>query len=177
MSVLSLMRKVVHDDFARFIDVVHSRVHEGKTFFASYKTPSTVADNGTLIFLFKTGSVDCHMTYIVAGGGDISFEGYEDSTLSGEGTLVPLYCLNRTSGLYYPKAVVKHTPTVSALGSKKLIDLYIPGGRLASTSGGIMRSGTEWVGKPNTNYVGVITNLAGQARRLGFAMEWYEWVD
>lgn len=152
----------------------HHEVHEGKMFFASYKSPdgSDVADNATVRIQILTGARSCHLTFVCAAGGDAEESFYEGITSTG-GTALAAHNMNRR-GTMTPSATPSLNPTVSAFGVR-LENELLPGGTGgANTPGGVARPGTEWILKTNTKYLVEITNRAGNAQPISIAVEWYE---
>lgn len=157
------------------ISYEHHEVHEGKTFFASYKSPdgADVADNGALRFFLVGGARYSHIVFVASAGGDAEINFYESTACSSPGTPLQAHNMNR-NGTMTPSLQVLHTPTVSDSGTR-LVNELIPGGTGgAQTPGGAARPGTEWILAPGTDYLVEVINRAGSSQPISIAVQWYE---
>lgn len=163
-----------------FIDAIHFEIHEGNTYFVSWKSPdaSPIADDATIIFVFETGANQIHMIFAGSAGGDAQLEFNEDTVFSLGN---PLFPYNRNRHKQNPDTGVTVTatlnPTVAAGPDEgtPLQDKFLAGGiggNSPGTSGGGPRN--EWVLDVNTTYMLRLTNRAGSAQPMSLEAEWYE---
>src|SRR5512139_1122933 len=107
------------------IEVPHHEVHEGEYFTASIYS-SSVANNGTLMVLLRTGATRWdHLVFEVAAGGNYECELLEKPTVTGAGTALTAHNMKRGS----PNAAqttIFHTPTIA--GGVLLRWFMSPGG-------------------------------------------------
>ena len=153
------------------IDSVHDEVHEGEMMHVGYSSAS-VANNASLNVLLTTGNAEVHAVIRYSAGGEGQCYLYEAPTVV-NGTGLTIYNMKRTS-TRTPATVAKHTPTVSATGSTALVDEFLPGGSGGLAGGGAVRLGTEWILKPDTDYLLRFTNQAATAQQVSIAVEFYE---
>lgn len=158
---------------AVMIDTVHHEVHEGEMFHAGYSVAS-VSNAASVDLLITTGAGDAHTVFDVFAGGQATVYLYEAPTVIG-GTGLTEYNMKRASAITTTVAVA-HTPTVTDTGTIALVaGRILPGGTSAQTRvGGGIRSGTEWILKPNTSYLLRSTNTSGSAIAINVTAEWYE---
>lgn len=152
------------------VDNAHNRIHEGKSFIASFKTPdgSPLGDNATLEFLIATRAKILHFTFQPGGNSDLEIEFFEDTTVTNNGTEVPVVGLNRERSIA-SQGDVYRGPTISSDG-----DLLL--NEFTSWSTGVPqpRSTLEWHLKPNVNYLVRITNRAGATQPVSLIANWYQ---
>lgn len=155
------------------IDTVHHEVHEGEMFHAGH-TAASVANGASVDLLLTTGAKECHTTFEVFAGGQVSVYLYEAPTIA-NGTAITIYNMKRSSA-NAPLSTVKHTPTVSATGTTALVNgRILPGGSSPQTRvGGGIRQGVEWVLAPDTAYLLRVTNGSGATIAINVGLEWYE---
>lgn len=154
------------------VDSVHHEVHEGEMMHAEYYAAS-VSNNSSIDILLSIGAHEAHTVFSVNAGGAGVIYLYESPTVSG-GTAVTVYNMKRSNAAL-PLTTIKHTPTVTATGSTALVNRYIAGGTSPTTRvGGGVRSGTEWILAPSTNYLLRFTNSSGGTIAVSMAIELYE---
>lgn len=155
------------------IDVPHHEIHEGETFFISYKTPddSPIGDNATVTLGVTTAAKYAHILARGACGGDAEGELYEGATWTG-GTSLNVFNKNRAK-TESPTLTVVRGPTPVLLGTL-LENEFIPGGTGPQAIGGAATQRAEWILKPGTQYLFRITNRSGGAQPASMALEWYE---
>ena len=163
---------IVHS--LQVISVLHHEIHEGNTFFASFKTvdATPIADDAALIFAITTGTKTLHFVSNGASGGDAEKEILEGATITG-GTATTVFNRDRTSTAVTNVAAVVLNPTVNTDGTR-IDHQFIPGGTGGQTVGGSSGPRHEWIFKPSTIYVVRLTNRAGTAQPASLAVEWYE---
>ena len=157
------------------IDYAHHEIHEGSTFFVSYKSPdaSPIADNASISFIITTHNKYAHLLARGSCGGDMEGLFYEGTTVTaGTGTAMTEFNKNRASTKV---ATVggRRDMTVDTLGTL-IENEFVPGGTGPQAVGGASSQRAEWVLALNTVYLVRITNRAGNAQPMSLALEWYE---
>lgn len=154
------------------VDSVHHHVHEGEMYHAEYLWTS-VLNNASANILLVTGAKYPHLVFAINAGGACYVYLYEQCTTIADGTALPAYNMKRHSG-GISASMVYHTPTMNALGPA-LVTRYLSGGNSPTTRvGGGVRTGTEWLIKPNSKYLIRSTNVSGSAVVMSIAVEYYE---
>ena len=161
----------------RTIETEHSYIHEG-IFFESFNK-FTLAGGATRVVTIKpTAGIYLHYrpTNLVTSADKVLIEFYEGATLTAAtGTAVTPSNHNRNSTLT-SKVTLLDAPTVTANGTK-FAQVYIPG---ATGTGGTRTgqsagtSGSEWVLKPNTQYMIKVTNGSSGSNDIQVNFQWYE---
>lgn len=154
------------------LDLVHERVHAGRTFQASYKSPdaSPIADNGTIDILVKVSSIPIHFIFGANAGGNLELAFYETPTITSNGTLLNTVGLNRQRSVS-PQTTIYLNPTVTSVGNELFNGFDSRGvGFLAPIS----REGTEWILKKDTDYLIRAINRAGGDRDMSVSVQWYQ---
>ena len=155
------------------IDVAHHETHEGEMFHAEY-TNASVSDAASVDVLLRTSTKDSHTVFDVYAGGQTKIYLYEAPTVTAVGTAVPAYNMNRSASLTSTVAI-SHTPTITVSTTILVNGRVLPGGTSQQTRvGGGVRQGTEWILKPNTNYLIRATNTSGGSVPINVVIEWYE---
>lgn len=160
---------------ALMIDSVHHEVHEGKMWHAAY-TNGNVANTAVVDLLFHTGvGVDAHSAWEVFASGAVTVSLYESPVISNTGVVLTAYNMNRAMTTT-AASLVYSSPTITSTGTVALVNgRILPGGSSPTTRvGGGIRSGAEWILKPNTYYLMRVTNTSGAAAVINVVMEWYE---
>ena len=160
----------------RTITLSHSKVHRGR-FFTLSKIFTGIGNNASVEFLIRVGSQYSHHAVCnVAAGGDADIELYEGPTVSAEGTPIAAINNNRFSSIV-ADGTYFHTPTLGGDGTLLMQD-FIPGGGPFLSGGGsdtgLVRSGTEFIMKTNTDYLLRGINRSGAAATLALACGFYE---
>ena len=162
-------------DASVVIDFAHQEVHEGETWFTSYKSPegADIADNGTIEILIKvSAAMFAHAVFGVAAGGDAEIEFFEDPVVVADGNLLPIWNMKRGT-VSVPGTAVYQGPTLGGNGDR-LINSFAPGGTKQQAHGAVERAGTEWILNKDTNYLLVFTNRAGSAKPMSIVFQWYD---
>lgn len=151
------------------IDYSQERIHSGKSYIATFKTPdaSPLADNATIDFLIINGPVGIDFIFTSSGTGDIEVQFYEGTAVTGNGTSVPVVGLNRERSLAQTPAVFR-APTISNDGSLLYNDIRTFGVEPQFTHN------AEWVLRPNTNYLVRAINRQGAAQPVYLLVAWDE---
>lgn len=156
------------------IDNTHHEVHEGETYHVSYKSPDAgpIADNGTIVFALTTNATHtAHLVFDGSCGGDAEGELYEGATIANGTPLTPQN-KNRNYANVNTVTVILN-PTINVAGVR-LENGFIPGGTGPQAAGGVGQDRGEWILKPSTIYLLVITNRAGTSQPMSLRAEWYE---
>ena len=162
-----------------FIDAVHFEIHEGNTYFISYKNPdaSPIADNGTIIFVLEVGATkQIHIIFAGSSGGDAQLELYEDTVFT-LGTPMTAYNRNRHKQNQDADVTVTPTrdPTVAGGAEGTLLqDKFLAGGTGGNSPGSNVGARNEWVLDIKKTYMLRLTNRAGNAQPMSLEAEWYE---
>lgn len=158
------------------IDYIHKKVHDGLMYHAEHLILS-VGNNASCDLLLTTGAVMPHLVISPNTGGACVFYLYsQDATFNVVGgTPVPVYNMLRSAPAVAGIMAVVHTPTVNNTGTTPIITRFVPGGASQQTRiGGGVRTGTEWILKPNQKYLMRLTNVSGASIAISCALEWYE---
>jgi hypothetical protein len=156
-----------------FLDVAHYEIHYGGMFHAEFVDDS-VADDGTVDVLLRTGASADHAIFEVAVGGQSSVQMFEAPEVGVAGTEISSLNMNRLI-TRTAETLLYHTPTITATGAITMVDRIIPAGATAQTRvGGQSSKGVEWVLAPSTDYLLRITNTSGGAVPVSVMFEWYE---
>lgn len=153
------------------IDVYHHEIHEGEAYLYS-DILEAVADDAFADIVILTSTKQVHIDFEGSGGGDFYGSFYENPVYDTDGSAVNPVAWNRNNVIASTVSLIL-SPTVSDIGTV-LINKYFPGcvtGRAVGASGS---SRHEFVLPPNGVYLARITNKAGGAKTLGFAITWYE---
>lgn len=152
----------------------HLLLHQGFMFMADLKFTG-LANGASKDFLivvpenryphFRTAEFD-----IDSGPCDIRI--FEDTTVSSNGTSVPIVNLNRASP-FVSNVTIFHTPTITDDGDELAVE-YLPA--TAPSKGGTSgeESATEWVFNHNRNYLIRLTNNSGGAIAAGLHLQFYD---
>ncbi len=157
------------------IDAVHSRVHKGETFIASYRTAdgAPAADNADIEILLQVGAaLTPHFVFENAAAGEAELELFEGPTVNAAGTPVTAYNMDRQA-IQTATMTVTHTPTLGGDGTR-ILHKALPGGTHPRQSGSTTREGTEWNLKRDTDYLIRLINRSGANSTLGITLQWYE---
>jgi len=154
-----------------FIDSVHSEIHEGH-FFECTAYDNSIDNAAAIDLLVVTGSRRCHIVFQGAVGGNSVAYLYENTTVSDNGAAVTIHNKYRNA-LMSPSVAVYSGPTITSVGVL-LHSSFLPGGTKSFAGGGQTRTESEWVLKPNANYLARMVNISGGAVPASIALEWYE---
>jgi hypothetical protein len=168
------MRKF--DKYAHAVTIItenHRLIHDGM-FFTAFHRNAAVAAAGTLDVLFSVPAntyPHFQLLEITLDGGTVTYDMYEDTVTSADGTALVGYNRNRNS-IIVPDMTLFHTPTVTDAGTI-LDSLNFPsaGNKVAifdETTHG------EWVLKPSTKYLLRFTNGSVGDRDISVRMAGYE---
>jgi hypothetical protein len=153
---------------AAVIQDVHSKLHDGRVFIASYKTPnaSPLADDGTIDFLVVVGAIEIHPIFIAQGNNDLETVLYENTVVTNNGTSIPVIGMNRARSLSTTVTVFRD-PTITNDGDLLFNDLRAWGINNENFVDG------SWVLRPNVNYLFRVINRAGVAQPVSTHIKWY----
>jgi len=153
------------------VEYPHHEIHEGNTYRVC-KLVEDVANDASFIYLIKVGAKYSHLTANLSCEGKCYAYFYEAPTTSADGTALAEINMNRASTKTNTTNVF-YAPTVSDNGIP-LCEILINGGTGPQSIGSEVRQDTEFVMKPNTNYLIVCTNKAGLAKDINVNVQWYE---
>jgi hypothetical protein len=159
------------------IETEHAQIHKEKGFF--YSTNFTVANTTDKFFVLENPAGNYpHLRIIGISIEDTpcDFYVYENPTYTG-GTARTVYNLSRSSS-NTPDLVVSEDPTVTANGTQ-IEYQYLAGsggGPVGQGASGISTDDlpTEWILKPNEDYLIRLYNNSGGAIDADLRMFWYE---
>ena len=156
------------------IDFAHHEIHEGEFFSTTYKTPdgSDLADNGTISFVISTNEAFPHLLAFGACGGDTELALYENPDFDADGIDVNQLNHNRASSNVSLVDIVRDA-TINDNGTR-LEDVFLPGGTGGNAIGESGGQRNEWILNRNTDYLVLLTNLAGNAQPGFLSLQWYE---
>jgi hypothetical protein len=147
----------------------HERVHMGQVFHAG-TINSALGNGATALLTLKAGTLQPHMMWTLAAGGNSTLRILENGAVAGSAA-VTAYNRNRgNSGT--PHATVVSGGTLT--GGTVLTEEYIPGGSGGIRPGGAARAEVEWVGEESWTYVFEVVNVSGQAAGMSLSIDWYE---
>lgn len=150
------------------IDVSHKEVHEGNMFSVCNVTDLASGANVSMLFVTPNLTKSPHIVFDVETEAEAEFKIYESSNASVNGTALTPVNHNRVSANIAATKVFLD-PTITNYGTLLCIRHWGSGHGV----GGGDRSTNEWILKPNTNYVIVITNFTTQANHATVIAEWY----
>lgn len=154
-------------------DAPHYELHEGEMRVGS-SIFRALADGAVTAMALKVGSEQIHLVFGLAVSGESEWFIFEGSTYSATGTAGILRNPNRTK-TDATEELVFVGPSLAVSGTLLAQGLIPgttgPGGR--DTSGGVIRSGAEWVFKPDTWYSLVLLNASGGAIDGSVSLEYY----
>jgi hypothetical protein len=151
------------------IDAPHGEIHYGRHFVSSGQEVLGLA--ATKIFLITTPNSEVY-THITppklrsTGESNVAF--YEEPTTSAAGSVVGMFNRNRNSD-NVNASVLTVAPTVSNNGTK-IFEQHIGSGQNGQ---GESRGESEFVLKPNTKYLIIITSEAA-SNDVSWVIDWYE---
>ena len=126
-----------------------------------------------LDILFRTGAHEAHMQASGQASQSVLAQMFEDITVSADGTPLGISPRNRII-IKTPLSTAFLTPTITVLGTP-VFDGYIEGGTGGQASGGSLAGFSEWILKPNTNYLARIANtVTGGAAQAQIQLNFYE---
>lgn len=160
------------------IDTLHARIHEGVAFTASALSAS-LADEDNLDMLLVTpphgeGGVHLRVSAGLTGDGELRI--YEGTSVSANGTELDVTNRNRRSSNVSGVSAFQD-PTVDTLGTLIVGPSLLPGGRNFRATAASASTLGEHILKASTNYLIRLTSEAGQARRAGVEVLFYEASD
>lgn len=155
------------------LDIIHSRVHEGRLFSCGYYS-SSVANGASLdVLIQSSATLDTHITIICEAVGDAEMYIYEGTTVSAAGTAVTASNHNRQSSKVFD-GTITHTPTITAIGTQINGTGLLPAGTRASATGGETGFSSEFILALNTKYLVRITNVSGSATKMAINTNYYQ---
>jgi hypothetical protein len=149
--------------------------HLGHAYFTGYSSPfgANIANNASIEVLIKSGGFRCHGVANWFGNGDLQLFFYEGTTVSSDGTPLPVVNRDRessnTSGCEFYV-----NPTVSDDGNLIGQRWVLAGGTPGLAQAGVADFDREWVLAKNTNYLMRLQNRSGGSVRMGMTLPFYE---
>jgi len=154
------------------MDEIHSQIHRGKLFTASYVFEG-VADSANADILFTApAGANVHMRHSCDVGGDAYLQLFKNVTASADGTAVPITNMNQVSVLT-AGTLAYRTPTITDTGSA-LPQRYIAAGSAGHASGGQGLGFGETIFPAGQKHLIRATNKSGQARTIAINLHFYE---
>ncbi len=151
------------------IDFEHSQIHEGHSFFVHNVVDLGNGANSTLLIVTPNTTTWAHIVREIDIELESSFNLYEDSIVSANGT--PLTAVNRDrNSANTAEVLFFSSPTVTDFGT--LISQSQLGSGKKAGGGG--RDTSEIILKQNTKYLFVITNLTTNNNVISSKISWYE---
>lgn len=131
--------------------VVHD-LHEGVMFYRDYPN-AAMADTDVIEMLISVPATEKSIHAVVGGAstGEVTFEFFEGTSTSNDGTVITGFNRHRESG-NSPEVVVTHTPTVSDAGTL-LQTKYFGAAGVVAQQGDDIRGVNEWILKSNMKYL------------------------
>ena len=154
-------------------DVIHDRIHQGTLFYANMLDQTVAAGNFIDMLIRVPTGGGAHLRWSASVGADALMTIYEAPTLSADGSSITPTNYNRRSSLT-ASTLIFSGPTVTAVGSPVLENVYIPGGSGFFTPGGSNTGFEELVLNHNTDYLARLTNISSFATVLQIQCTWYE---
>lgn len=152
------------------ISHAHHEIHEGDHFDAD--TFADLQATGEHDVLIQVGSLkELHMLWAITTALKTGVTLYESPTWSVAGTPVPAINAKFSSAIT-SDATITHSPTISAVGTKKQHQ-YAVGGRAAGGGGGSARSDNELIFKTDTDYL-IRIDSHENSNHINIILSWYE---
>ncbi|MHA1210823.1 MAG: hypothetical protein ACTSSH_00030 [Candidatus Heimdallarchaeota archaeon] len=152
------------------VRAVHYRIKESKEFYANYCW-ADIADTNSVYFLIKAGDKTPHGNIGIMTSGKANLFLYETPTITGDGTAVTPYCLNRETDAS-PDATFFRDPTIGADGTELECALLGAAGKFSAVGGEL--SGAYWWFDHNKNYIVKVTNTSGGAIDIAIGYGFHE---
>jgi len=162
-------------DSLSVIDSFHSEIHGGDTFRTDVIVQAVV-DSGLVTAVYCLGSgKEAHMKWSMGAGGEAWPVLYENVTAN-SGILMPLINVDRYAHSGKVSVISGfHTPSSITASGNQIAQTYIFGGNTPQTRiGGEAETKIEWILSPNTTYAVRVRNMAGSAKPIMIAAEYYE---
>lgn len=167
------------------IDYVHWECHKGAMWYLTNVINSFTSNLvEKRILLLTPSSKEVHWRGYFATNGPCQYRIYEDPYVApnSEGTVIPNYNFNRNFSSESSQSIFYENPSTYIVASLGIPIFY---GRIVGSTGGTLgqsvgsvggeaRSSTEFVFKPNSNYLFYFKNTAGVSIIASFECEYYE---
>ena len=156
----------------QIIDYEHHEIHAGSHFKAGYQNTDRDTDE-TVAITITTPDTDkeIHFTMTAQSTGAATVQLFRTPTLSAAGTAVTPFNRNENSDTV-SVATVKHTPTITANGTK-ISEKWVGGDGFKTSVGGEHRGDSEIILKRNTTYL-ILGTANADAIKLAVGADWYE---
>ena len=158
------------------VDYPHHEIHSGSSF--TYADTHVVPKNTVAPdHLIVTPDTDKYAHFVLAIGasaGSVKLEVFEDTVVSDNGDVEPLFNRNRNSATLNT-TVLYEDPTVTTTGTRIIQATF--GSRDKKSAGGDGRGTQEWMLKRNTKYLIRVTELDVANTTVNLEFDWYEHTD
>lgn len=155
-----------------FQDEIHTNIHRGKMYSASYLDMS-VADDGTIEILVQVASdQSSHLRFGGSVGGDCEMQIYKGTTFSSAGTSMSSHNRNGFSS-NTASTTVTHSPTLTGDGTQ-IYTGAIPGGTFIFSTGAQTRFFEEWILETSSVYLMRVTNRSASNTPISIVLDFYE---
>lgn len=162
---------IVEDDKIQIIGATEGRVNN-KEYFVYMHRFENVANDGTVTISMRAITKAMHLVVTTYVEGKVIMKSFHGSTFTDDGTAGNIF--NRfIDNAPSPTGQIYQGGTVDVLGSARF-DVMIPAGSGPQSSGNIAIDGSQSVLEVGEELTIQWTNVAGQVRDIGVAIEWYE---
>lgn len=152
------------------MDVIHSRVPEGKHFTTEVNFlglgSSALGD-----LLIATSDIPLVILAAITADVEVLLSLYEDSQVSANGTELSIINYKRTGTVYHPNAKMYKSPTVDSYGTALIDEEFIPGGNFGGSSSDKREC---FILKENSNYIFSVKNNSTSDGSVGAVASFYE---
>lgn len=154
------------------LDSTHARIHEGIYYSIGFTIPS-LANGVSQNCLLKTKDNEIHLRPSAVMGGDARFFIFEGTVVSANGSASTAANRRRESSSTH---IVEIFNGATVTDDGDLLDehLLVGGTGPAQSIGGASELISEWVFKPNTNYLLRLTNISGASQPSNMHLDFYE---
>lgn len=155
------------------LDYAHNQIHDGNHYKAGFQDDSMNTDEVvSLVFTTPNSTTYMHWTLTAQSTGKCRVALYSGPTLSAPGTSITPTNRNfnssKTSAM-----VVRHTPGISANGTKITERWIGASGIGGTTTGGSQRGDSEFILAANTQYL-LLGTAEDDAIKIAIGGDWYE---
>ncbi len=146
--------------------------HEGEL-FTTGSTNLALGAGANIDILFRTGANEVHIQASGQASQSVEAQMFEDVVVSADGTPLGISPRNRIV-VKTPLSTAFLGPTITDFGTPVFAG-YIQGGTNNNSQGGSLQGFSEWILKPNTNYLARLANsFAGGTAQASIALNFYE---
>ena len=161
-----------YTDSMMSIDRLITTIFEGRMYNVS--NSFTLGDGSSMEFLIETGGQNTHTWFQVWGSLNFDVSLYEDTTkVQNSSNLLTVTNRNRTSA-NTADVVVSHTPTGTGNGTLLYSNSF--GSASGPIRGGSTGEQQQWVLKPNSKYLAIVTS-GGTGNDIGVSADLVEFTS